>query len=61
MEKICPLMSKGDNIVKCNRDCMWFEPDGQFAHQCAIFRIIDGIDFIADMIHISHLPSEDDE
>lgn len=27
LSKICPLMSNGENIVYCNRDCAWFVND----------------------------------
>ena len=47
MNKICPLMSNGDKIVNCTENCAWYYPDGQITRKCAIFRIIDGIDYLS--------------
>lgn len=44
--KICPLMSTADKIVECTEDCAWHYPDGQITRKCAIFRIVDSIDFL---------------
>ncbi len=46
MNKICPLMSNADKIVNCTEKCAWYVPEGQITRQCAIFRVIDSIDYL---------------
>lgn len=46
MEKICPLMSTADKQISCNENCEWYDPQGQIARRCAIFSLIDSIDYL---------------
>ena len=45
MKKICPLMSTATETVLCNEQCAWYDPDKQLVRCCAIFRIVDSIDY----------------
>ena len=47
MNKICPLMSNGDKIVNCTENCAWYDPKGQITRKCAIFRVVDSIDYLS--------------
>lgn len=40
--KICPLMSKGENIVYCNENCAW-RIDNKFKPKCAIPQIVEAL------------------
>ena len=61
MNKICPLMSNGDKIVNCTEDCAWYDSDDQITRKCAIFRIIDSVDYLADSIPMLELDSASNE
>ena len=45
MITICPLMSTATERVPCSKQCTWYQDEGQVSRHCAIFRIVDAIDF----------------
>ena len=47
MKQLCPLMSNSEKEVFCTEKCAWYYPDGQISRKCAIFRIVDSIDFVS--------------
>ena len=42
-QKICPLMSKGENVVYCNENCAW-RLDVKCDSKCAIPQIVKALD-----------------
>ena len=59
MKKICPMMSTPEKTVLCTEECAWYQPEGQITRQCAIFRIVDSIDFSG--VHFSEVSEENSE
>lgn len=43
-QKICPLMSKGENIVYCNENCAW-RIDAGYTKKCAVTQIVEALDY----------------
>ena len=43
-QKICPLMSKGENVVYSNENCAW-RIDVEYKSKCAIPQIIEALDY----------------
>ena len=61
MNKICPLMSTADKTVNCTENCAWYVPEGQITRQCAIFRVIDSIDYLESSQSSIELSSTSEE
>ena len=59
-EKICPLMSTAGKIVNCTRDCAWFDKDIVREKRCAIFTLVDAVEYVGEMCNI-YQPCEDEE
>ena len=43
-QKICPLMTKGENIVYCNENCAW-RLNVEYSSKCAIPQIVEALDY----------------
>jgi len=43
-QKICPLMSKGENIIYCNENCAW-RIDVDYTTKCAVTQIVEALDY----------------
>ncbi len=49
-QKICPLMSKGENIVYCNENCAW-KIDAGYTTKCAVTQIVEAIDVNSEQVN----------
>ena len=43
-QKICHLMSKGENIVYCNENCAW-RLNVEYSSKCAVPQIVEALDY----------------
>ena len=48
-QKICPLMSKGENVVYCQDNCAW-KVDLGYATKCAVTQIVEAIDVNSEQV-----------